>query len=117
MKETFPPRERIRKKKDFSLLYREGKHYKGKYFNLVYLPNNLCFSRMAVIVSKKIGKAVIRNKLKRRIRELFRRNKHLFQENIDILIVVKNGIQELPWPVLHESYVKAIESLWGKKIS
>lgn len=115
MVETFRPRERIRRKKDFLLLYREGKRYRGKYFNLIYFPNNLRFSRMAVIASKKTGKAVIRNKIKRLVRELFRRNKGLMKENIDILIVTKKGIHEITWPVLHQSYVEAIQSLWGEE--
>lgn len=114
MIETYNPQERIRKTRDFLFLYKEGKRYKGKYFNLIYFPNNLRFSRMAVIVSKRIGNAVTRNKIKRRIRELFRRNKDILKEHLDLLIIVKQGIQDTSWPVLRENYLAVIKSIWRK---
>ena len=64
MNETLGPQERIRKKKDFLYIYKKGKRYRGKYFNLVYLSSASSFSRMAVVVSKKVGKAVKRNRIK-----------------------------------------------------
>lgn len=70
---------------------------------------------MAVIVSKKIGNAIIRNKSKRWMRELFRRNKDLFKDHLDILVVVKKEIQETSWPVLREKYITAIESIHNNK--
>ena len=115
MKETLSPQEKIRKKQDFLFLYKEGKRYKGKYFNLVYFPNNLNFSRMAVIVSKKIGNAVTRNKIKRWMRELFRRNKGILKDHLDLLIVAKKEIQETSWPSLRENYMGAIKFICKRK--
>jgi ribonuclease P protein component len=74
MSETYDPRERIRKKKDFADLYERGGCYRGKYFNLIFRPNGLEFSRMSAVASKKVGDAVRRNKARRRARDLFRRN-------------------------------------------
>ena len=73
MSEAYGPRERIRKKKDFSDLYGNGGCYRGKYFNLIFRPNGLEFSRMSAVASRKVGNAVQRNKARRRARELFRR--------------------------------------------
>ena len=115
MKETFSARERIRKKRDFLFLYKEGKRYKGKYFNLIYFPNNLSFSRTGIIVSKKIGSAVTRNKIKRLMRELFRRNKGFLKEHLDIIILIKKEIRDTPWPDLQKSYLAAINSIYKKK--
>jgi len=115
MKETFKPQERIRKRKDFLFLYKKGRRYKSKYFNLIYISNNLDFSRMAVIASKKIGNAVTRNKVKRWMRELFRRNKGQLKKQLDILIVIKRDIQETTWSVLREDYLAAIEFIGKDK--
>jgi len=115
MKETFGPRERIRTKRDFLFLFKEGKRYKDKYFNLIYFPNNLNFSRMAIIVSKKVGNAVTRNKMKRWMRDLFRRNKEFLKHNLDILIIVKKEIQETSWTNLRENYLSAIKSICQKQ--
>lgn len=112
MDETFGPPERIRKNREFFHLYKKGKRYRGKYFNLVYLSSASSSSRMAVVVSKKVGNAVKRNKLKRWIRTLFRRNKNLFKHPLDIIIIVNKEILEASWPMLQEEYLSAIKSIY-----
>jgi ribonuclease P protein component len=111
MDETFPPSERIRKQKDFFHLYKKGKRFRGKYFTLIYLSSASSVSRMAVVVSKKVGNAVKRNKIKRWIRSLFRRNKPLLKHPIDIVIIIKKEILEASWPKLREDYFTAIKSI------
>ena len=111
MSETFTPQERIRKKKDFLFLYKKGNRYRGRYFNLIYLSNDLNFSRMAVVVSKKVGGAVERNKIKRRLRTLFRRNKHILLNPLDIILFVKKEIQGASWQSLEEEYLHSVKSV------
>ncbi len=111
MDETFPPSERIRKQKDFFHLYKKGKRFRGKYFTLIYLSSASSVSRMAVVVSKKVGNAVKRNKIKRWIRSLFRRNKPLLKHPIDIVIIIKKEILEASWSKLREDYFVAIKSI------
>jgi ribonuclease P protein component len=111
MKEAYGPQERIRNKQDFLFLFKEGKRHKDKYFNLIYSPNSLSFSRMAVIVSKEVGNAVFRNKMKRWMRDLFRRNKEYLKHNLDILIIIKKDIQETSWTNLRENYLQAVKSI------
>lgn len=115
MIESLNPRERIRKKKDFLFLYRKGNRYKGKYFSLIYLPSNLSFSRVGVVASKKIGNAVTRNKVKRWMRELFRRNKGLLDFPVDLLIIAQPEMREVKWPELKEHYLVAINRIVEKK--
>jgi ribonuclease P protein component len=115
MNESFGPQQRIRKKKDFLFLYKKGSRYRGKYFNLIYLSNDLSFSRMAVIASKKVGDAVRRNKIKRRMRFLFRKNKGLLKSPLDIIITTKKETLEASWAILQEEYSAAIESIFPKQ--
>lgn len=109
MSEFQSPRERIRKQKDFNLLYRKGNRFRGKYFNLVFLSNDLNFSRMAVVASKKVGNAVIRNKVKRRMRTLFRRNKELLENSWDLVIISKQRIKDASWIKLRNDYFDAVK--------
>jgi len=111
MTETLSPQERIRKKKDFLLLYIKGKRYRGKYFNLIYLSNNLGFSRMATVVSRKVGNSVKRNKIKRYMRDLFRRNKERLKDHVDMVIIPKKDILDLPWTSLQKEYLSAIATI------
>jgi len=115
MAESYRPRERIRKKKDFSNLYKKGNCTRGKYFNLIYLPNSLTFSRMAVVASRKIGCAVQRNKVRRRIKELFRRNKELLTTPVDMIIVTKKGVKDASWPDLRTQYISMVQAAGLRK--
>ena len=113
MIESYGPCERIRKKKEFNELYKRGRCARGKYFNLIYLPNNFGHSRMAVVASRKVGNAVHRNKIRRRVRELFRRNKGLIKFSLDILLIAKKEIRFATWPVLRDEYVAAVQAIGG----
>ncbi len=111
MSETLAPQERIRKKKEFLFLYKKGNRYRGRYFTLIYLTNDLSYSRMAVVASKKVGRAVVRNKVKRQLRTLFRRNKRMLQKNLDLIIIAKQEAHEVPWKALKDDYITALQSL------
>jgi ribonuclease P protein component len=111
MSETLRPHERIRTKKDFLYLYKKGNRYRGRYFNLIYLSNDLNFSRMAVVVSKKVGSAVERNTIKRRLRTLFRKNKHILRDPLDIILIAKKEINGVSWRSLEDEYLRSLTAM------
>jgi len=111
MGEGLKPRERIKKKKDFLFLYRKGTRIKVKHFNVIYHENSVGFSRLGVVVSKKIGKAVVRNKIKRWVRELFRRNKNLLSFPVDMLVVATRRLEATTWVEFREEYFQAIQRI------
>lgn len=115
MNESLPPRERIRKKKEFLILYRKGNRYRAKYFNLIYLSNTLAYSRVGVVASRKVGNAVTRNKAKRWMRELYRRNKDLLASPIDLLMVATAEMKTAAWEELVDHYQRAVRAIFGQK--
>lgn len=58
------------------------------------LPNGLEQSRLGLAVSRQVAKAVGRNLVKRRIREVFRRKKRYLKQKYDLVIYPRKGIQE-----------------------
>jgi ribonuclease P protein component len=64
--------EYIKKKEQYDLVYAKGRITGGSLLYIKTMPNGLNFSRHGFIVNKRIGKAVIRNKLRRRLREIMR---------------------------------------------
>jgi ribonuclease P protein component len=108
MSETYGPRERIRKKKDFADLYENGGCYRGKYFNLIFRPNGLEYSRMSAVASRKVGDAVRRNKARRRARDLFRRNRAILTFPMDILVISKAGANGAAFAELLAQYRAAL---------
>jgi len=118
MFESLSPKERIRKQKDFSLLYRKGNRFNGKYITLIYRPNDLSFSRLAAIASiKNVGNAVKRNKVRRWIRTLFRRNKEVLETSLDIIAIANKGIHKASWKMVQAEYLKAITNINIKSLA
>jgi ribonuclease P protein component len=115
MDERLTPQERIRKKKEFLTLYRTGSRYRGRYFHLVYRANSFEFSRLAVVVGKKVGNAVTRNKIKRRIRALFRRNKSLFKKPMDVVLIAKREILDLSASDLAAEFFSALVRIFREQ--
>ncbi len=107
--EAYGPRERIRSKKDFADLYKSGGCYRGKHFNLIFRPNELGFSRMSAVASRRIGNAVVRARSRRRARELFRRNKDLVPGTMDMLVIARLGLGEASWEDLLQQYRSAMK--------
>ena len=65
-------KEYLTKTEQYALVYSKGKSWACKLVVIRALPNSLAFSRCGFSVSKRVGKAVTRNKVKRRLREIVR---------------------------------------------
>jgi ribonuclease P protein component len=115
MSERLRPCERIRRNKDFISLYKNGQRFRGRYFSVVFRANDLGYSRLAVVVSKKVGPAVARNRVKRLIRNIFRRSKSLIDEPADIIIVARKEILDLTTADLRAGYIQATEWMRRKR--
>lgn len=71
--ETLAPGERLRSRAEFQRCYQTGRRRHGALAILYSAPNQLGHPRIGITVSRKVGKAVVRNRLRRRIREIYRR--------------------------------------------
>ncbi|HTQ78581.1 MAG TPA: ribonuclease P protein component [Thermoanaerobaculia bacterium] len=65
--------ERLRRRADYLRCYRTGRRRHGSFAILYYIPNQLGHPRIGITASRKVGKAVVRHRLKRRIKESYRR--------------------------------------------
>ncbi|MDR4508353.1 MAG: ribonuclease P protein component [Candidatus Brocadiaceae bacterium] len=83
----FTKKERMALKKDFERVFREGKVFKDAFTVFYVRPNEYQHSRFGLVVSKKIGNAVRRNRAKRLLREACRLHKHLLISHFDIIIL------------------------------
>lgn len=117
MNERLAPLERIRRKSDFASLYRDGGRLRGRYFHLVFRRNELGHSRLAVVAGRKVGSAVVRNRVKRRLRELFRRHKELLREPTDLIVIARPESGDAPWAEFREAYFSSLTTIFRKRIS
>jgi ribonuclease P protein component len=104
---TFRPQERIRRRAEFQQVYEHGARIHGRYSTLFILPNALPVGRLGIAATKKLGGAVVRNRAKRLIRELFRHNK--LAPGYDIVVVPKRELLQTTLSVLEADYRAAVE--------
>ena len=76
---------RIKKNTEFSKLFKKGKRTFSPSLTLIYIPSNEM--RMGIALSKKHGKAVVRNRIKRLIREAFEKNSHILKKNYSFVVM------------------------------
>lgn len=102
-KEGLSKKERLSLNRDFKRVLEEGKKiWVDKYLLIIYCPNNLTYRRVGTIVSSKVGRAAERNKVKRILRTLFRKNKDLFPERADIIFIPHPRIKNLRYDGLQK---------------
>ncbi len=97
----------LRKPADFTRLYRQGKYFSHPLLAVKSLPNDLAYPRWGVVVSKKLGTAVVRNYTKRRLREILRQA-HL-KPGRDIIIVTRQGAAAAKFGDLRQAVLGLLE--------
>ena len=92
---SFTKADRILKRHEFIALAKSGRRIQNEYFIAVFSPGRHGRSRLGVTVTKKVGRAVKRNRIKRLVREFFRLNRQFLSGEWDINIIAKNQITDI----------------------
>lgn len=95
--EALPKERRIAKRRDFVNTYETGRKVFSRYSVVFFSANGLPFSRIGITATKKLGKANVRNRLKRWTREVYRRQREplgVDAQPVDIVVNVKPNAAE-----------------------
>jgi ribonuclease P protein component len=88
-KQSFDKHVRILKRRDYLTVYQHGVRIYSENFTIIAYRNKVGISRLGITVSKKVGSAVQRNRIKRLVREFFRLNRSRLSTLIDIVVIAK----------------------------
>ena len=92
----------------FRRLYATSGHANG-YLVLYAKPNRTATNRVGITASKKLGNAVVRNRVRRRLREVYRLNEHRFAPGWDIVVVARSRCIDAPFEKLTGAYLSLAE--------
>ena len=88
-------------------MYSKGKSSVNSYMVVYYRHNKLGYNRVGYTVSSKLGHAVVRNRIKRRLREIYRLNSERLKIGYDIIIVARSRCVDSDYHKMEEAFLKA----------
>jgi ribonuclease P protein component len=97
--------ERIKKNSQFRFIYSRGKSYSNDKLVLYIFRNRKNINRIGLSVSKKVGNSVVRNRIKRLIREAYRINKTMYKNGYDFIFIARAGVKNAKFIDVEKSVI------------
>ena len=110
-RESFPRHVRIVRGSDFRIAYRDGLRLESERFVLFGRENGLDHPRIGITVSRKVGGAVVRNRVKRLFREIFRRSRSAISAPIDLVVNARRACVGAGYHELNAEFLIAVRRL------
>lgn len=101
-------KEILRRKDDFSLIYKKGKSTGERYIVLFYKKNCLSYNRTAFLASKKVGNSVARNRARRLMKENYRFLRDDIKKGFDLIFIARNSINGKKAQDVNKSMINAL---------
>ena len=112
--QALPKQRRLTKRREFLRVYDMGRKLFSRYCVLFFAANELRYSRIGITATKKIGKANVRNRLKRWTREIYRRERAslaLDGNPVDVVVNVKPNAAAVNFREYHDDLRRILEKL------
>lgn len=109
MRRTLRPNERVRRRPEFLHAYEQGRKHHARFMTMFACESSADVARLGVSATRKFGPAVVRNKAKRRARELFRHHKPM--PGFDLIIIPRRGFDTVAFADLVTDFLGALKRL------
>jgi len=112
--EALPKEKRLAKRREFLHVYETGRKWFSRYCVVFVAPNGLPHSRIGITATKKLGKAIVRNRLKRWTREVYRRQRDplsLDSHSLDVIVNVKPNAAEARFEEFRDDLQRTLQKI------
>ncbi len=100
----------VKESKDFQRIIENGKCTKNRYFVLYTSKNDENHYRFGISISKKVGNAVVRNRYKRKVRNIIDTNKKLYSNDKDYIIIIRKSCLDIEYKELEANLLNLIKN-------
>jgi ribonuclease P protein component len=113
MSQSFTRNVRLRSRSEFQTVQDRGRRVSGRHMTMLALPNTFGVDRLGVIASRRLGGAVVRNRAKRRVREMFRMTEPDQGQThaLDIVVIPKRELTTGLFATIQSEFHAAIRKL------
>lgn len=105
----------VKKNEDFKKVIKKGRYYKNPCFVIYTYNNSLNHYRFGISVSKKIGNAVVRNKIKRQMRNIIDKYKNYYSNELDYIIIIRKDYNAKSFNEIENTFHNIIKSINKKR--
>jgi ribonuclease P protein component len=104
--------EQLHIQKDFNKVFKNGLRLENKSIKILAYRRNdgQIMRRLGFVTAKRVGASVVRNRTKRRLREVFRTNKHLLEPGLDLVFIPRSGTALLDYSSLKKIILNLLKS-------
>lgn len=106
---------RLKKNYEFKKVYNEGKYYVEKYVVMYIIMNNSASNRVGFSVSKKVGNSVVRNRVKRLMKEVYRQNYDNIKKGYDMVFTARAGSGTSNYKLIEKNMISILSKAKLKK--
>ncbi len=108
--QSFPKELRLLSRREFRRVYDEGERRSASIGAVFFRPNGLPRTRLGITVPSRVGNAVVRNRLKRRLREAFRLNRAAIPAGWDIVVNPREAVAKASFTSLVKELLRVFPS-------
>lgn len=108
---TFKKRDRLKKRSEYLSVSKAGKKVTNRHFIALFVNGRFSWPRIGITVTRRVGNAVTRNRVKRMCREFFRLNREHLERSVDINLIAKKEAAALPSETARRSLSQLFEHI------
>lgn len=106
LSQSFPKSLRLLRRPEFRRVYEEGRRGSARICTIFYLSNGLPRTRLGITTPRALGGAVVRNRIRRRLREVFRLNQSAIPPGWDVVLNPRPAAASVPFQILTKEILR-----------